>query len=99
MEDTITGTPTNLHFNETGYKSQDVFGREWTEETIRKHRRTADGRLEFLTRWEGESPSNDTWEPVEAFVEQYCYELVKYCRIHKLRIDLMEYLRDAPSTE
>jgi len=47
-------------------------------------------KLEFLTRWKGEDPSDDTWEPVEAFVEQYCYELVKYCRTHKLRVDLME---------
>ena len=99
VEDIITGKPTNLHYYQTGYQSQDVTLGQWNVESIQRHRRTADGKLQFLTRWEGEDPSNASWEPVESFVEQSCYELVKYCRAHKLKIDLMEYLRDTPSTE
>ena len=78
------------------HKTPDLAVDEWTVDTIVKHRFDKGGRLQFLTRWEGAMPGEKTWEPVENFVTNYCYEIVNYCRKENLQLDLTTYLRDNP---
>ena len=69
---------------------------EWVVEKIHKHRRNGDGKLEFLTKWEGYTEEDNTWEPVDSFIHRYNNELVGYCQRHNLPINLMEYLSPIP---
>ena len=47
---------------------------EWNVDRILGHR-WVDGKPQFLTKWEGASPGEETWEPVGNFVHRYSYEL------------------------
>jgi hypothetical protein len=86
------------HFLPT-HKPLEAAPGEWNVETIIRHRRRADGQFEFLTRWEGHEPHEDSWEPVNCFFPRYCYEIVLYCRQKGLKIDLASLLSTQPRGE
>ena len=72
---------------------------EWNVESIVRHRKGKDGQIEFLTRWEGHEPHDDSWEPVSTFFPRYCFEIVQYCRAKRLSIDLASLLSPVPTGE
>ena len=69
---------------------------EWVVDSILKHRVGEDGKLQFLTKWEG-CPDNDaTWEPVGHFFHRYSFPFVQYCKLHKIVFDATQYLATKP---
>ena len=68
---------------------------EWNVGCILAHRFVR-GRPEFLTKWEGAAPGEETWEPVGNFVHRYSYKLPEYCKSKGLSLDLVEYLSSSP---
>ena len=96
VEDDLAGKPTELfHFLPTYQELGTTMG-EWNVDAILDHR-WFNGRLQFLTRWEGGEENSDSWEPVGSFFARYCYELVQYCQKKKLQLDLADYLKGFPS--
>ena len=93
----LEGEPTKLMHRLGGYKNLETEEGEYEVECILRHRYGKDGKLEFLTRWEGYEPGSETWEPVSHFVMKYCVKLVQYLRKNGLRVDLGASLRDVPS--
>ena len=57
---------------------------EWVVDKIIKHRKRPDGQVEFLTRWQGYSAEDDTWELAPQFLPRVNLDFVNYCRKHKL---------------
>ena len=84
-----------FHFLPT-YRPVEVTPGEWDLDKVLRHRKGPDGKLQFLTRWEGAGPNEETWEPVSNFINRYCYELVQYCKNNKLSLDLVQYLKPYP---
>jgi hypothetical protein len=68
---------------------------EWNVERILAHRFVI-GRPEFLTKWEGAAPWEETWELIGNFVHRYSYKLAVYCKNKVLSFDLVEYLSSSP---
>ena len=54
------------------------------------------GSLEFLTKWEGSPPGEETWEPARNFIARYCYKLISYLREHNLTVNMGQVLPDQP---
>ena len=52
---------------------EEVAPKEWNVEKILAHRWVR-GKPQFLTRWEGFEPAEDTWEPVGNFIHRYSYK-------------------------
>ena len=65
---------------------------EWLVEKIIKHRRKPDGTYEFLTRWQGYSPEDDTWEPAKNFLQKVNIDWLKYCKENKVNFTVMQHL-------
>ena len=93
----LEGEPTELSHNLSGYQVLETAPDEWEVDEILKHRVDTEGKVTFLTRWEGAALGEETWEPVENFIPRYCYKLLQYCREHRLHIDLVNELKDQPS--
>ena len=53
--------------------------------------------LRFLTHWKGFDQSDATWEPVGNFFGKYSSDLVKYCKDHRLKVDVVDYLSPVPT--
>ena len=66
---------------------------EWEVEKILKHRRKADGSYEFLTRWQGFEPEDDTWEPAKNFLQRVSIDWLAYCKRHKVDFTVMQYMQ------
>ena len=94
--DRLEGQGVELFHHMSGYRPMETSVDEWNVESIRQHRRGKDGRWEFLTRWEGAAPGEETWEPAQSFVTRYCYELVKYLKAHSLDVGMAQVLSDTP---
>ena len=90
--DKLHGEGLELFHYSTGYKVLDTQPDEWNVETILGHRRKPDGKLEFLTKWEGAEPGEETWEPPSNFVTRYCVEFVQYLKKNRLPLQLSEVL-------
>ena len=71
---------------------------EWNVDRILAHR-WVDGKPQFLTKWEGADPGEETWEPVGHFVHRYSYKLPLYCKAQGLSLDLVEHLTARPTAE
>ena len=84
------------HFLPT-HKVLDTTPGEWNVEAIIRHRKGKDGKPEFLTRWEGHEPHEDSWEPVATFFPRYCFEIVQYCRSKGVKVDLASLLSPVPT--
>ena len=65
---------------------------EWEVEKIISHRKR-NGEWEFLTKWVGYEPGKESWEPVKNFIHRFSGELVRYCNINKIPVDLMKELQ------
>lgn len=95
----VTGEPVELfHFGataKTGEEEETHVG-EWNVADILDHRWVA-GKPQFLTKWEGASPGEETWEPVGNFVHRYSYQLPRYCQKKGLSLNLVEYLSCQPT--
>lgn len=62
----------------------------WLTEKVVDHKRDADGKLWFLTKWQGDEET--TWEPVGNFFHQYSADLINYCRAKGVTLDLSKCL-------
>ena len=60
-------------------EDEEVAGGMWNVERIVRHRKLPSGELQFLVRWEGFGPSNDTWETASQFLPQYSEPWAHYC--------------------
>ena len=88
--DPVSGHLVDLfHFLPT-HEEVEVTPQEWTVDRIVKHKRDKDGRLKFLTRWEGST--EETWEPLENFISRCNSDWLQYCLDKKLKIDLVTFL-------
>ena len=92
-----TGKPTDLYHFLPTYQPVEVVPGEWNVDRILRHRKGPDGKIQFLTRWEGAGPKEETWEPADSFILHYCYEVVQYCKEKGLKLDLVQYLKPHPS--
>ena len=92
LEDHLEGPHLDLFHYLPTHEEFGITPDEWTVDTILRHRKRPDGRLEFLTRWIGAGPGEETWEPVENFVLRYNSDWLQYCRDKNLSIDLTAYL-------
>ena len=92
--DTQKGT--HIFHEMSGYQPLQMGMDEWEVDTILKHRVGQQGQLEFLTKWEGSPPGEETWEPARNFISRYCYELIKYIQDHRLVVDLGKELLGGP---
>ena len=97
VEDECTGKSVELYHHLPTYQPVEVVPGEWNVDTILRHRRGPDGKLQFLTRWEGAEPGEETWEPMDSFILRYCYEVVQYCKEKGLKLDLTQYLKPTTS--
>ena len=86
----------NLTHYQPGYRDLKTDPDEWSVDKVVKHRKK-NGRWEFLTKWEGFDESDATWEPVDNFINKYCYEFVAYLRKHRISLDMGECLSDKPT--
>ena len=66
---------------------------EWEVEKILKHRRKADGSYEFLTRWQGFAPEDDTWEPAKNFLQRVNIDWLAYCKRHRVDFTVMQHMQ------
>ena len=96
VEDTLSGNKIELYHHTRGYKALETEPDEWEVEEILGHRRGAGGRWEFLTKWEGTPPGEETWEPLGSFVQKYCYPWVKYARKDGVMPELAGQLAERP---
>ena len=66
---------------------------EWVVEKVLKHRRKPDGNWEFLTRWKGYKPEDDTWEPASNFLQKVNILWLDYCKKNGIDFTVMEHLK------
>ena len=86
------------YFRSSGEELKDVTPDEWDVDIILQHR-VRDGKLEFLTMWEGFDTTQATWEGVAQFFPRFNEQLFEYCLQHKLRVDVLEQFRkSSPET-
>ena len=71
---------------------------EWNVSRSLDHR-LVNGKMEFLTEWEGFEEAPPSWKPLGNFIHRYAWELPRYCKEHKLRVDVTQYLKDTPEEE
>ena len=60
------------------------------------HRMKDQGRMKFLTVWEGYHESDATREPVGNFIHQYSSDVVKHCQTHDITPDVLGDLSPEP---
>ena len=90
----IVGEATPLHHHMMSEDLEDTASPdEWVVEKILNHRKRGDGTLEFLTRWQGFKPEDDTWEPASNFLQRVSVDWLKYCKHHKVDFTVMQYLQ------
>lgn len=65
---------------------------EWEVEAILRHREGKDGQWEFLTKWVGSPPGEETWEPLHSFIMKYCVVAIQYMQERGLRADVARSL-------
>ena len=97
VEDKLQGKPIELFHYLPTYKPTEIAPGEWDVDEVLAHRKTKGGGLEFLTKWEGTSEGEETWEPAKSFITKYCYEFIKYCKKHKIPVEVTTILSDKPS--
>ena len=95
VEDELMGKPVRLFQYKQAVAEADLAPDEWLVETIKAHRRTADGEWEFLVKWQDNEQC--TWEPLGHFFHQYAEDFVNYCRDHHLRPDVVDHLLRHPA--
>lgn len=86
-----TATETTEESASSSSESDDIY----IVQSIVNHRCSRQQVWEFLVRWEG--PSEDTWEPIQNFVQnsQVNHQFREYCRTHNLRLALQKAKKEA----
>ena len=90
VQDVLSGRKTDLFFHTTGYKPLATEVDEYDVKKILAHRENADGKLEFLTWWEGCPKEQATWEPPISFLTRYCEDFPLYLLQHGIAMDARE---------
>ena len=92
VQDTLLGTGVPLYFHKGTTKSSGLGDTDSDPvKFIRKHK-IKDGKIEFLTRWQGADATEDTWEPAHAFVQKCSQKWLKYLIDNGLEVNLQSYL-------
>ena len=94
MEDVWNGDPIPLHFHRRTILDDEALPDEFIVDKIVDHKMLANGRIKFKTLWVGHKDA--TWEPANSFVQRYAYDMIKYCKEHKVWFDLLETLSSKP---
>ena len=58
----------------------------WTN--FMAHRVTGGQKIELLVHWEGTTSAQDTWEPLESFIQVKGPRVLQYCKDQGLGVDL-----------
>ena len=95
--DPHSGAPLPLYYFKQAVEDLGVHVDEWEVERIIKHRRGADGQLQFLVKWHGSD--KQTWEPVGHFFHRYSVDFISYCQKAQLQLDLVGILAQHPEEE
>ena len=82
----VIGESWRLHYHRMADAEPGAEQGDWTVERILRHRRKADGTLEFLVRWSGCGPEGDQWEPVSASLPTMNDVWAGYCAQHQLNV-------------
>ena len=59
-----------------------------TPAKIRAHRVSGGRKLELLVHWEGTTSAQDSWEPLESFIQVKGAGVLQYCKDQGLGVDL-----------
>ena len=90
----VVGEPYPLHHHMLTEEGDDLAAvDEWIVDKIISHRKKPDGSVEFLTRWQGFKPEDDTWEPAKHFLQKVSIDWLKYCKEHKIDFTVMQHLQ------
>ena len=90
----VVGLATPLHHHMlTEDSDEKAAPDEWIVEKILSHRKKQDGSVEFLTRWQGYKPEDDTWEPAKHFLQKVNIDWLKYCKQHKIDFTVMQHMQ------
>ena len=81
-----------LYFHQRTELDPEVQIDQWEVKKILRHKMTKEGKLLFLTEWEGADKGSETWEPVKHFFHRYCSEFLRYCAENSLKVDIPEEL-------
>ena len=88
----VIGKRWRLHYHRMADAEPGAEQDDWTVERILRHRRKANGTLEFLVRWSGCGPEGDQWEPVSAFLPTVNDVWAGYCVQHGLDVPSSQLL-------
>ena len=91
-EPEVQGRGVPLYFYRRTEPEEDAMPDEWEVEKIVAHRKRG-GEWEFLTKWEGYSEGEETWEPAKNFIHRISEEFVRYCTTKKLSLNWLEELK------
>ena len=95
-DDTTNGNPVQLYYHKRTVRDDEAKPGECIVDRILNHRTNAQGKLEFLTLWQGETMEEATWEPPNSFFHRYGVDLIKYCKSKGIPLDVTIYLQDKP---
>ena len=70
---------------------------DYNVEKIVSHRVDAFGEIEFLVKWEGYPPENNTWQRPKDFLPQYCRPWAEYCRKKNITVDIVRACTESGS--
>ena len=67
---------------------------EWEVKKVLAHRLRKDGGgYEFLTRWKGFAPGDDTWEPAQHFMQRVILGWLDYCKMNNVDFTVMQHMQ------
>ena len=92
--DSELGSPVKLfHFKQARQDTATGID-EWNVEKVLKHRKLANGELEFQVKWE--TSPDLTWEPLHHFFHRYSQPIVDYFQAKGIKEDVMAHLARHP---
>ena len=99
IEDKVSGACVPLFTHRRTVPDPGAQPDEWEVDKVVAHRVDKYGKMFFKVVWKGFSETEATWEPIDNFFHRYSSEVVKYCKVRKLRPEVFKFLRDTPTEE
>ena len=89
VEDTQSPTSLAMFYHRMTVPDVDTQEDEWEVDKVISHRKIGNN-YEFLTQWK--NTDERTWEPSRNFIHRYNADWVRYCKQHKIKLDVLEGL-------